>query len=332
MKYRLTAKPGIVRVNRSVTVNIAPVVSDRRVVTPARAASALVAPALAPAPKLNQARPALSSVHQGHSANRITPLSNTKNNTKIIRRTHTKHVIDVEKRHPNLLKEDHDKLLSRYKDRVKALKDIGIGRVLVMVACGPSILQADLGKLRNNPNIDIMCINKPDKRVWPSKYWVFCDTSQHRRNSDLWGGYTGTPINSSAVRVRHPNQILVKNKGGKGFSKDLLQGYYIGRSTTYANMQVALYMGYDAIYIFGCDMCEVDGVLHFYGQNPDVPEENRKKRFALEAEYYTYAANQLSEQDRSRFTFCSSYNPWPFVERFKRLDQKIAVDRILQSC
>jgi hypothetical protein len=144
-------------------------------------------------------------------------------------------------------------------------------------------------------------------------------------------------INSRAVKASHPNQLKIKNISGKGFSLDMLKGYHIGRSSTFAAMQVALWMDYEKIYIFGCDMCKVEiekdgskqSLLHSYGQNPDVPEEVRIRRFKEEARYYHYAAKILREQDRKRFIFCSSYNKWPFVRRFASLDHKEAVPAIL---
>lgn len=334
MKYRLAPKPGIIKVNRSVVISGLPL-------TPTRNGVISLKPSVASTLTLKHPRAALSSPRAQAPApvRAPTPIKPAsvikptiqidKNNQKTFKRTHNKHSIDVGNRVNSTLKDQHQDVLRKHIDKIKALKDSGIGRILVMVACGPSVLQADLSKLKDIDNIDIMCINKPDKRVWPSKYWVFCDYSQYKRNQELWDGYRGTVINSSAVRARHPNQVLIKNLGSKGFSRDMLRGYHIGRSSTYANMQLALWLNYDFVYILGLDMCAVDGVVWNYGQNPDVTSENRIKRFAIEAEHYLYAANEMDNAERSKFIICSTYNPWPFVEKFKRLDQKTAVDHIL---
>lgn len=220
-------------------------------------------------------------------------------------------------------------LIRSHSNKLREIKDKGRGRFLVMVACGPSVNEVDLTVLQNVDKIDIMSINKPDKRIWPTTYWAFCDLSQYNRNKELWDTYKGTIINSSSIRVSHPNQILIRTRSGQGFSKDITSGYYIGRSTTYANMQTALYMGYEKIFIFGCDMGAVNGQLHFYGKNPDVDDKNREQRFAREAEHYKYAAETLSESERKRFYFCSSYNNWPFVKSFNRRDHKDAIIEIL---
>ena len=137
-------------------------------------------------------------------------------------------------------------------------------------------------------------------------------------------------FNSSAVRAKRSNQIVIKNKGGRGFSRDLAQGYYIGRSSTYASMQIAYYMGYEAVFIFGIDMCAVGGKLHHYGNNPDVKDQIREQRFKDEAAHYDHAANHLDQNERNRYYFCSAYNPFDFVNRFNKLDHKKAPEFILE--
>jgi hypothetical protein len=212
---------------------------------------------------------------------------------------------------------------------IQALKGIGRGRILVIVGNGPSHREAALERLKGNDKIDIMSINKPDQRVWPTRWWCFVDQSQVDRHRDLWNDYKGTAINSGSVRDRKGNQAVVRNIAGVGFSKDMIAGFYIGRSSVYSAMQVAYYMDYAKVYIFGIDMCAVGGKLYPWGANPDVDDKNRMARFDKEAESYAYAAKHLSDAERARYVFCSTYNPYPFMQSFARLDQKTAVDAIL---
>jgi hypothetical protein len=216
--------------------------------------------------------------------------------------------------------------------KINALRWVGQGKILIIVGNGPSISEVSLEQIVGYDKIDIMSINKPDERVWPSDYWAFCDISQYTRHKHLWEDYDGVIINSTAIKHSKPNSLQIKNISGKGFSQDLLNGIYIGRSTVFANMQTALWMDYDYVYIFGCDMNPegIDGKLHFYGTNPDVDPEVRKRRFEKEAEYYSYAANILSEEDRSKFVFCSSCNPWPFVEKYNSIGHLEAIPEIIE--
>jgi len=302
-KYRLSAKPGIARVGRRISTKNRPIIIVNK-----------------QGSKANTALPKLKSEDKVGKVIIRKPPTRT-NRPRQNREIRRKQISQARGR--------KNKEHNRYREAIESLKGSGRGRILIIVACGPSILEADLPSLNKHPLIDIMSINKPDPRLHPTKFWVFCDQSQYLRNKDTFEGYSGTVINAWSVRARHSNQILIRNKSGRGFSKNLLQGYYIGRSTTFANMQVAFWMDYDKVYIFGCDMSQSDGQLHFYGRNPDVEPTIRVKRFQKEAEHYLAGAKQLTPQERLKFIFCSSYNKWPFLEFFPRLDHKEAPEKIL---
>jgi hypothetical protein len=214
--------------------------------------------------------------------------------------------------------------------KLRELHNSCIGRVLAIIANGPSVLEVDTTRLLLNPRVDIMSINKPDTRIWPTKYWLFCDISQLKRHNDLWSRYNGLIFNSTMIQEVRPGTIFIKNIPGFGFSTDLASGFHIGRSSVYAAMQVALWLGYDKIYIFGIDMgaVTVDGkeMLHFYGVNQDCTPDSRKKRFTEEAKYYDDASRSLPPETRKKFYFCSSYNKFDFVNRFNKLDHHEAID------
>jgi hypothetical protein len=219
--------------------------------------------------------------------------------------------------------------------RLNKIKNSGAGRILIMVGNGPSIVEAELNRLINNNYIDIMSINKPDQRVWPSKYWLFCDNTQYNRNKEAWSKYTGIIFNTASIRNKKENTYRIRNVSGSGFSLNLTEGFHIGRSSVYAAMQVANWLNYDQVYIFGCDMCEVNigghKMMHFYGVNPDVNPKNRGKRFDREAKYYTEAAGILSSKIRKKFTFCSAYLKYDFANKFNKMDHRSAIDHILEQ-
>lgn len=216
-------------------------------------------------------------------------------------------------------------------DKINKLANVGKDRILIIVGNGPSILEVPLQKLRNISNIDMLSINKPDTRLWPTQYWAFFDRSQLKRHEDLWSSYEGTLLNSTSIKEQKTNSMQFKNLGGNGFSKNMAKGLYIGRSSVYASMQIAYWMNYSKIFIFGCDMAPegINGMLHFYGVNPDVDPKLRAQRFANEAESYNVAATVLNDNERMRYYFCSDYNKWPFVDKFNRLAQSESIDYIL---
>ena len=214
---------------------------------------------------------------------------------------------------------------------LNSIHGIGSNKLLAIFAPGPSILEADIGKLISVDYVDTMTINKPDDRYWETKYWIFCDYTQYSRNKTAFNNFNNTVITPTSFKINHKNSIKFKLLHDKGFSFNLVNGVYVGWSTTYVAMQFALWMNYDKIFIFGCDMGRVNGKLHSYGVNPDVPEDVRMQRFAREANNYMIAANIMDENIRNRFYFCSSYNKWEFVDKFNRLDQRVAIDYII-SC
>lgn len=218
-------------------------------------------------------------------------------------------------------------------NKIASIKDTKRGKILVIIANGPSISEVRLHDLKTHSNLETLMINKPDDRVWPTDHWAFFDLSQLRRHEAYLQYYQGTIFNSTAIKRQSPNSMQFKNLGGRGFSFDLLKGVHIGRSSVYAAMQIALWMNYDKVFIFGCDMDPngINGQLHFYGTNPDVNPEVRKERFKIEATYYDEAADMMSADQKERFYFCSSYNRWGFVNKFKYLDHKTAVQQILRG-
>lgn len=304
-RYRLAAKPGLARAGHHIKTKQKPVIIVNK-------------PNSSQSPKsLKNQQPQKVIVKRPPSQ---TPRSKSKPKIKPAGKIHRQRAKDRASKHQ-----------AQYSRLINKLKDVGKGRILVMIACGPSIEETDLPSLQDHPLIDMMSINKPYAKLDPTTYWVFCDQSQYRRNQKTFENFPNTVINAWSVKARHPNQVLVRTRSGKGFSKNLLQGYYIGRSTTYANMQVAYWMNYDKIFIFGCDMAaNKNGKLHFYGVNPDVEPKLRITRFEKEAEHYTHGAKQLSLQERMKFYFCSNYNKWSFVEHFNKMDHVEAPSEILE--
>lgn len=213
------------------------------------------------------------------------------------------------------------------------IQNKGLNRILCIIGNGPSISEVPLEQLKAL-DIDIMSINHPDPRLWPTKYWAFFDSSQIRRHEALWNSYDGIIFNSTAIKKQKHTSMQFKNIPGKSFSFNLKEGLNIGRSSVYAAMQIALWMNYEHIFIFGVDMnpAGINGKLHYYGDNPDVDPKVRASRFGKEAEYYTEAADKMSEEDRRRFFFCSGYNNWPFVNRYNKCNHLTAIDKIRDMC
>lgn len=59
-----------------------------------------------------------------------------------------------------------------------------------------------------------------------------------------------------------------------------------------------------------------------------VEPDKRATRFKYEADHYSKMAVMMPEHLRKRFYFCSSYNEYPFVNEFNKLDHKKSVEFI----
>jgi hypothetical protein len=226
------------------------------------------------------------------------------------------------------------------REKVRALRNAGAGRILVVVASGPSVNEVDLTPLKEHALVDTLSINTPHPALNPTTYWAFCDDDVYDRDPELFHTYPGVILNSWNVRAARPevlnaeNQVLIPyvDEMSLPFSRNLLQGYVLGKSTTYASLQTALWMNYDKVFVFGCDMCRPPGAkhLHFQGGLHEMEPGEREERFALEAEHYLLAARHLTPTERSKFIFCSAYNPWPFLRYFGHLDHREAVEHVLR--
>jgi hypothetical protein len=327
MHYRLSARPGIQKTGITIVIPrpVKFAITNRPALVQGKIATQKP-PAPKPAPKPSTPtldRPRLvPQMMRPPNVGKVTII------TQNARRQARNHVRPSPLVH---IAKERERQLSASRGAIQSLKRVGHGRILVIIGNGPSVSEAPLEKLKGHPKIDAMSINKPDRRLWPTRFWCFTDQNQYGRNKEFWDNYSGMVVNSGSVRERRQNQVLVRNLSGIGFSRDLANGFYIGRSSVFAAMQVAYWMDYMKVYIFGVDMTAVNGKLHFYGQNPDVNNKIRVTRFKGEAESFMYAAKTLSDGEREKFIFCSSYNPWPFVSRFSRLDQKLAIDEILKT-
>lgn len=214
---------------------------------------------------------------------------------------------------------------------ISRLKGIGANKALVIIGNGPSISTINLGELKDRRNIDICSINNPDMRVWPTQYWCFFDNSQYRRHKELLSEFKGTLVTGSSIESCHPNHLRLKNLGNQSFSTDLMKGISIGRSSVFAAMQLAEWMQYQEVFIFGVDMDAkgIDGKLHFYGTNPDVPPHVRIERFKAEADCFMHVVNNVSEERRRSIHFCSEYNSWPFVRHFSNHSASEGLESLL---
>lgn len=213
------------------------------------------------------------------------------------------------------------------------LRNVGPVRVLVVCATGPSIGEIPgLKALGLHSRIDVLAINRPVPDLDPSAFYLFQDATSYVRNRDYLATYSGLMLAGfRALPGDTPNTVFFPLRQGMGFSRDLTGGWFVGKSSSYAALQVALWMRYPRIYFLGVDMGAVGGALWHYGQNPDITAGEPTPRFELEFRFFDHAAAVLSPEERKRVTFASAHNLYAFPDAFNRRDHRAIVPEILEA-
>ncbi len=225
-------------------------------------------------------------------------------------------------------------LTPNQKDIVSKLKNSAQGQYIVILGNGPSLLEVDTNILKKYDSIKLCTINVPDSRCWPTPYWAFYDRSQYHRHKELYHTFNGTLFNSTGIKEHNDNSIKFKHIQGLGYSKDINYGIYVGMSSVFATIQICMFMNFNRIYVVGCDMNQDmdSGQTHFYGVNPDVAPEERKKRFKKEANWYDKMVEALSAEEKNKIIFCSKgINKWPFMNHFTTVEPSQATSFIISD-
>lgn len=171
------------------------------------------------------------------------------------------------------------------------------GERCFIIATGPSLRLEDVERLKNEYTLSMNSIIKLfDKTSWRPTYYGIQDSNVYYKlyndnkfdemkdkfiadyvteEHDIDSGWNIYPLDL----LDHLYYKLKKFK--TSFSGNAYEIIYDGGSITYSMMQIAVYMGFDEIYLLGCD-CDYSGERqHFidYG----LPAENNPENNMLEA-------------------------------------------------
>jgi hypothetical protein len=207
-------------------------------------------------------------------------------------------------------------------------------RSLVVVANGPSANDADLARLCGVAGIDLLAINTPHPAIPLNDYayWLIVDSDVlNQRHPRLVALYQRTLITPCRCEKQHV--IDFKVLSGFGFSRDPLDGFFVGRSSSYVALQFAIGGGWGRVAFFGLDM-QSDDPTWFYGSRSDNPfnlPHQRAAKFDREAAFWEDAiANHLTEEERGRVWLCGLADR-PFTKYFRRLAPSKAVGELVHA-
>lgn len=160
----------------------------------------------------------------------------------------------------------------------KSLYNKHLGKSVYILGNGPSINSCDLSFLKDNFVIgmnastlleerggfihnyycvsDARFLNHPEKRKFATSY---VSSKTHRFIRKDLKSLDDVSLSEQTTYVPH----LLRD----GFSKNILNGYYYGCTTTMLALQVAYYLGFKDIYLMGMD-------LRYSPENPRFYKEN----------------------------------------------------------
>lgn len=190
---------------------------------------------------------------------------------------------------------------TRSTPRLAAIKNLHKGRRGFVIGNGPSLNMRDLTKLKNEVTIAANKIYLSfSETEWRPQYVTVCDSlvwkkikhSLHNHYDTVFvpSTFDTTECLADCISYRYlGNSVKADGSANSdAFSTDLAIGAYGGYSVTYDNLQLAVHLGLNPIYLLGCD--------HYYAgetcKTPDVPvSANSINHFSSE---YRTAGEQVN--------------------------------------
>ena len=165
-----------------------------------------------------------------------------------------------------------DRRVEKSKPYWDSLKDKHKGQRGFVIGNGPSLKMDDLERLKDELTIASNKIYLAfDQVSWRPSYFTSCDKILWPKIRNEVGHYfekihlahniNGIPFDV-AGKIRSWRVLSGRLENQIPFSSDFSEGAFGGGTVTYENLQLAVHLGLNPIYIIGCD--------HFYGGESDI--------------------------------------------------------------
>jgi hypothetical protein len=205
---------------------------------------------------------------------------------------------------------------------------------LLIVANGPSIPEHPW-LVDYATRHDTMLINRPLITGPCVRWWLAIDNEVLDQYAADMFAFAGTVLTTTETRPRAELQAKLRRFSaipGPGYSLTFKLPIHCWRTSVYAAVQLGFALGYDRLFIFGCDQCQHPTTKALYppGEKMLVPqnEEWRIKRLATEADAMDRLVSVLPIRYTEALTLVSSYNPWPWATRIPRLPHHMPVSEL----
>jgi len=203
----------------------------------------------------------------------------------------------------------------QYYDEIDKLKDIHKGERVFIVGTGPSLLKTNLKLLKNEIVFGVNTLYGT-MSDFSCKYYMIVDRYAWKRdfkhvlkldNILFLSGMVGRKYllekRSYDNYTKRINKIIPLKVAGemleeKKISRDLKRGVYVGRSVIIHSIQVAYHLGFNEIYLVGCD-CNLDtDKAHFNENISEIPEYEKKKDWGKWFDAYEICKREFEKDGR----------------------------------
>lgn len=177
-----------------------------------------------------------------------------------------------------------EKIKEYYNPQLECFRKLYNGKRCFLVATGPSLSIADLDLLEKNREIciSVNSIFKAfEKTKWKPDYYVIADpifACENRKIIDSLN-ITYKLVSDQCVefwKYEHDNNVIVYHHNASDccydFSEDISRVSYAGYTITYICMQIAVYMGFQEIYLLGVDCNYSRGSRNNHFMKEDKPD------------------------------------------------------------
>lgn len=138
------------------------------------------------------------------------------------------------------------------------LRNAHVGRQGFVVCNGPSLAMGDLDKIRNQITIASNKIYLAfEKTLWRPTYYTTADVLLWEKIKDVVGEYFDNIHIPTCLDKGHLGSAVYWKSKLMGpfrrFSDDMSKCAYSGHTITFQNLQFAVHLGLNPIYLIGCD-------------------------------------------------------------------------------
>lgn len=190
---------------------------------------------------------------------------------------------------------------------LKKYQGIHKGQDCFILGNGPSLRREDLDKLH-----EIGAISMASNGIyrvfndtrWRPDYYVIGDAMVYEKNKDMLPKEITFFMRDFYGNARENNDIIWYNSIGEKyypgyptFSEDLMNGVYGGRTVTYDMLQIAVYMGFQNIYLIGVDFSwgENGKSTHFYVNKKEDKMIRNATNYRDEIEHAYFSARKYAD-------------------------------------